>query len=85
MKEYALYKGENVIALGTIDEIAKKMGVKKETIAYYKTQAYQNRLRRRNTLNGNVRILVCLDDEEERELEAEWQEFLAWKEGQEEA
>lgn len=65
MKEYALYKGENMLALGTIDEIAKKMGVKKETIAYYKTQAYQNRLRRRrNASNGNVRILVCLDDEE---------------------
>lgn len=62
MKEYALYKGENILAIGTISEIAKKMGVKRDTIAYYKTQAYQNRLKRRNALNGNVRMLVALED-----------------------
>lgn len=62
MKEYALYKGENILAIGTISEIAKKMGVKRDTIAYYKTQAYKNRLKRRNALNGNVRMLVALED-----------------------
>lgn len=65
MKEYALYKGDDILAIGTIAEIAKELGVKKNTIAYYKTQAYQNRLRRRNALNGNVRRLILLDDEEE--------------------
>lgn len=35
-KEYALYKGEDILAFGTIDEIAQKLGVKKETVAYYK-------------------------------------------------
>lgn len=63
MREYALYKGEDLLAIGTIPEIAKEMGVKKETMTYYKTQAYRNRLKRRNAENGNVRILVPLDDD----------------------
>lgn len=61
-KEYALYKGENLLAMGTLNEIARALGVQERTIAYYKTQAYQNRLKRRNALNGNVRVLVSLDD-----------------------
>lgn len=61
MSEYALYKGEELLSIGTIPEIAKELGVKRETVAYYKTKAYSNRLKRRNALNGNVRILVSLD------------------------
>ena len=57
MKEYALYKGENLLAIGTGEEIAKRMGVKKETIAFYKTPAY-----RRRAKSKNVRILVPLDE-----------------------
>jgi len=63
-KEYALYKGEQILAIGTIPYIARTLGVKRETVKYYRTQAYQNRLKRRNALNGNVRILVALDEEE---------------------
>lgn len=62
-KEYALYKGEKMLAMGTIAYIARITGVKRETVSYYKTQAYINRLKRRNALNGNVRILVSLEDE----------------------
>lgn len=65
MREYALYKGDEILSIGTIPEIAKELGVKRDTVAYYKTQAYQNRLKRRNALNGNVRILIPLDDEGE--------------------
>lgn len=62
MKEYALYKGEELLAIGSIPEIAKELGVQRETISYYKTQAYQNRLKRRKAVNGNVRKLISLDD-----------------------
>ena len=34
MKEYALYKGEECLAIGTIKEIAKKMNVKERTIYF---------------------------------------------------
>lgn len=64
VREYAFYKGENLLALGTICEIAKQMGVQEQTISYYKTQAYQNRLKRRNAISGNVRILIPIDDED---------------------
>lgn len=63
-KEYALYKGEDILSMGTIEEIAEELQVQKQTITYYRTQAYKNRLKRRNALNGNVRILVSLAEDE---------------------
>ena len=43
MKHYALYKGEKLLAIGTILQIAIKMGVKLETIKFYKTPTYKKR------------------------------------------
>ena len=65
MKEYALYKGDELLAIGTIRGIAKKMGVKRETIAFYKTQAYKNRLKKLRASLDNRRILIPIDDGEE--------------------
>lgn len=45
MKEYALYKGEEILAIGTIKEIAEKMGVKKRTIKFYLTPTYRKRIK----------------------------------------
>ena len=42
-KEYALYKGDKFIMLGTIPIIAKKMGVKERTIRFYKSPTYKKR------------------------------------------
>lgn len=56
MKIYALYKGEELLATGTIVQIAYKMGVKIRTIQFYKTPVY---LKRRK--NGkNYRELIEL-------------------------
>lgn len=63
MKEYALYKGEDLLAIGTVEEIAKETGTKRGTIMYYKSPSYRKRLIERNALHRNVRILVPLDDE----------------------
>lgn len=43
MKEYALYKGEKCLAIGTIKEIATQMNVKIKTIRFYKTPTYKKR------------------------------------------
>ena len=43
MKIYALYKGEELLATGTIIQIAYKMGVKPRTIQFYKTPTYKKR------------------------------------------
>ena len=43
IKEYALYKGDELIGTGTVKELADKFGVKPSTIAYYHTPTYGNR------------------------------------------
>lgn len=38
-KEYAIYKGEKEIFVGTIEEIMKHFGVKRETVYFWATPA----------------------------------------------
>lgn len=45
-REYALYKGENCLAIGTIEEIAKKMNVKYKTIYFYTMPTYKKRCKK---------------------------------------
>lgn len=42
-KEFALYKGEELIAMGTKKEIAEQLGVSASTIGYYGTPVYARR------------------------------------------
>ena len=42
-KEYALYKGEELIAMGTKREIAERLGVSASTVGYYGTPVYARR------------------------------------------
>jgi hypothetical protein len=56
-KEYALYKGEKLLAIGTRRELAKKFNVKLNTITFYGTPTYQKRNK-----GDNCRVLVCLED-----------------------
>lgn len=59
MKEYALYKGEQMVAIGTVKEIATDRGVEPSTIRFYKSQAYQ---RRSNSEVNNRLQLIKLED-----------------------
>lgn len=63
VKEYALYKGEEILAIGTITEIAREVGLSNSGVLYYKTPTYLNRLRRENRLDGNVRILIEIEED----------------------
>ena len=56
MKIYALYKGEELIATGTLLQIAYQTGVKLRTIQFYKTPAYK----KRRAKGKNFRELVEL-------------------------
>ena len=49
---YVLYKGEEVIGIGTAKELAKKFNVKKNTIYFYGSNACRERYK------GNRRIAV---------------------------
>ena len=42
-KEYALYKGDKLLAMGTKKEIANQLGVKISTIGYYSRPVYAKR------------------------------------------
>ena len=60
MKEYALYKGEECLAIGTLKEIAEKMKVKVETIKFYMRPTYKKR--GLGLKSNNRRVLIRLED-----------------------
>lgn len=66
LAEYALYKGESILSIGTIDEIAEEMDVQYRTIKYYTTGAYKRKLAKRKNPK-NFKVLVLLGDESEVE------------------
>lgn len=61
---YALYKGEELLSMGTIFQIAQDLNVQVRTVKYYGTDAYKRKLAKRKKSN-NSKILVNLDDVED--------------------
>ena len=45
---YVLYKGDEVLAVGTMQDIANKLGVKRDTIKFYSMPAYRRKCRGNN-------------------------------------
>lgn len=58
-QEWALYKGEELLAMGTMREIADAVNVSEETIYFYSSPAYEKRVAKRR----NARVLVNLEEE----------------------
>lgn len=58
--EYAMYKGEECLAIGTSNEICKQMNIKMQTFQYYRTNAYKDRIN--NRVSRNARIIIKLED-----------------------
>ncbi|HGE6631124.1 TPA: hypothetical protein ACGB9C_002126 [Listeria monocytogenes] len=52
MTEYALYKGDDLLVIGTLTELADFKKVKRETILFYATPAY-----RRKTTEKGLRVI----------------------------
>lgn len=46
-KEYALYKGDDLIAIGTAKQIAKDRHVHPKSIQFYNTNSYKKRCTKR--------------------------------------
>ncbi|WP_164905634.1 hypothetical protein [Latilactobacillus sakei] len=57
MAEYAVYKGDQFIDLGTADYLANKFGVLRKTIWYWTAPAYW----RKN--KGNSLIAIRIEDD----------------------
>ena len=53
---YALYKGEECLAIGTLLQIAYKTGVKLKTIQFYKTPTYKKRCKNSKNRRELVKI-----------------------------
>lgn len=43
MLEYALYKGDHLLEIGTVEYLSKKLGLTKKTLHYYHTPTYKKR------------------------------------------
>lgn len=56
MKEYAMYKGDDCIAIGTIDEIAKRLNVKVKTIKFYLTPTYKKRVKKSKNRRELIKV-----------------------------
>ncbi len=57
--EVTVYRGEDIIAFGTIRECAKKLGVQPGTIYFYLMPSYQARIaKRKNSDPSRVRQVV---------------------------
>lgn len=61
MKEYALYKGDEFVMIGTIEEIAKFLDVKIESVKFMTSPTHKKRAEGK----ANRSILVDLDDDDE--------------------
>lgn len=59
-QEYALYKGDEFIDLGTIEELAERMGVAPKTIRHYQTPAYKKK--GKDDFNRKVLIKIERDN-----------------------
>ena len=60
MKQYALYKGDEFLEIGTRQELAEYLGVSITTIDFYKSRAWLDRSGYRSYVLVEVK-----DDEEE--------------------
>ena len=59
--EYALYKGDEFVAIGTSKQLAQLMNVKVETITFWSTPTYHKRIKNHNIAT----IVIKLGDENE--------------------
>ena len=59
---YVLYQGDEVIDIGTAEELAKRRDVKPSTIYHYSTQAYRKRIKGQD----NRLLAVRVDDDQQQ-------------------
>jgi hypothetical protein len=64
MREYAVYKGEDILCIGTVHECAKFLEIKPDTVRFYASPKYLSRLEKRKNPKNYI-IVVKLDDDDE--------------------
>ena len=63
---YAMYKGEELLVMGTAKEICKEMNISIKTFHFYRTKHYKSIVNNSRLKNRRVIIRIDGDDENER-------------------
>lgn len=63
--EYAMYKKDECLAIGTAKEICEKMGISMATFRFYRTNHYKKIVENSRLKNRKIIIRIDKDDEEE--------------------
>ena len=58
MKEYALYKGDELLYIGTMYQLMEKYNIKENTFRFYMTPTYKKRLKD----GDKKRRLICVSE-----------------------
>lgn len=62
-KEYCVYKGDDLLVMGTLQECANELGVKPATVLWYKYPSYQKKGNSKRV--SNRRITIEMEEDEE--------------------
>ena len=60
--EYALYKGDELLAIGTASEICEKMNIKLNTFHFWSSKWYK-----KHRLSGKKRVVIRIDEDSDKE------------------
>lgn len=63
--EYALYKGDNFLDIGTIKDLSKRYNISVKTLRWYSTPCYKNKIKNKKNIKSYV--VVRIEDEEDEE------------------
>ncbi len=56
MKIYAMYKGEECLAIGTLIQLARDLNIKLKTLYFYRTPTYKKRSKKGKNRRELVRV-----------------------------
>ena len=65
LSEYAVYKGEELVYIGTAKECAEHLGVLESSFRYYMSTAYERKMAKCKSSYGKRRVIIKLDEEDE--------------------
>jgi hypothetical protein len=64
LKEYAVYKGDEFICVGTVKECAERLGIKPDTVYYYTSPKYK-KIMEKGKNPQNYIIVIKLEEDED--------------------
>lgn len=60
-KDFAIYRGDTFEFLGSSQECAEHLGIKRESVYYYSTPAYK----KRSSVEGDSLVVIALEEDVE--------------------